>query len=247
MNSKVLATVGGRDITRQQMEAMIRSLGPQRAAQFDNEKGREYVLGELINQELFYLHAMAEGMDGEEGFKEQLAVAKANILKQYAVNKTIKDVIVEESEAKAYYEANRETFETPATVSAKHVLVDTEERAAEIKKEIDDGKSFEEAAQAYSKCPSSAQGGNLGPFSRGKMVPEFEAAAFELSEGEISGPVKTQFGYHLIKVEKKTEAGTRAYEEVKNEIGQRLMAEKQRDVYMAKIGELKQQYAVEIL
>lgn len=247
MKEVILAKVGDRKITQEQMEMMIKSLGPQRAAQFDNEKGREYVLNELINQELFFLYAKESGMDGEAAFLEQLEVAKNNILKQYAVAKTLKDVAVKEAEAEIFYENNREKFQTPESMSAKHILVDTKEQAESIKAEIEAGMAFEEAAQKYSKCPSNADGGNLGMFTRGKMVPEFEAAAFELAVGEQSGPVKTQFGYHLIKAEERQESGIRPYEEVKQEIGQRLVAEKQRDVYMEKIDELKTQYEVEIL
>ncbi len=246
MNENVLAKVGGREILKEEMEMMIKSLGPERAAQFNNDKGREYVLNELINQELFYLYAMANGMDGEEAFKAQLETVKANILKQYAVNKTIAGVGVEEKEAEEFYEKNKSNFQTPESVRTKHILVDSEEEAISIKAEIDGGCEFEDAAKKYSKCPSKENGGDLGMFERGKMVPEFEDAAFEMKVGDMSEPVKTQFGYHLIKVEDRKEASVRAYEEVKNEIGQRLAAEKQRDVYMEKINELKQQYEVKI-
>ena len=246
MNENVLAKVGNREILKEEMEMMIKSLGPERAAQFNSEKGREYVLNELINQELFYLYAMANGMDGEEVFKSQLETVKVNILKQYAVNKTIASVAVEEKDAEEYYEKNKDNFQMPESIRTKHILVDSEDEAKSIQKEIVGGLAFEDAASKYSKCPSKENGGDLGMFGRGKMVPEFEAAAFAMNVGEISEPVKTQFGFHLIKVEEKQEASLRAYDEVKNEIGQRLVAEKQRDVYMEKISELKKQYEVEI-
>ncbi|MBK5251664.1 MAG: peptidylprolyl isomerase [Peptostreptococcaceae bacterium] len=246
MNKNVLAKVGNREILKEEMEMMIKSLGPERAAQFDNEKGREYVLNELVNQELFYLYAMASGMDGDELFKSQLETAKVNILKQYVVNKTIANVAVEENDAEEYYEKNKSNFQMPESIRTKHILVDSEEAAKSIQAEIGGGLAFEDAATKYSKCPSKENGGDLGMFGRGKMVPEFEAAAFAMNVGEISQPVKTQFGYHIIKVEEKQEPSVRAYDEVKNEIGQRLVAEKQRDVYMEKISELKKQYEVEI-
>jgi peptidyl-prolyl cis-trans isomerase C len=246
MNENVLAKVGNREILKEEMEMMIKSLGPERAAQFNSDKGREYVLNELINQELFYLYAMASGMDGEESFKSQLETVKVNILKQYAVNKTIASVAVEENDAEEYYEKNKNDFQMPESVHTKHILVDSEEEAKSIGEEIGGGLAFEEAATKYSKCPSKESGGDLGMFGRGKMVPEFEEAAFAMNVGEISQPVKTQFGYHIIKVEEKQEASVRAYDEVKNEIGQKLVADKQRDVYMEKISELKKKYEVEI-
>lgn len=83
-------------------------------------------------------------------------------------------------------------------VRASHILVHSEEDAQKLREEILAGKDFAEAAQEYSKCPSGAQGGDLGYFSRGMMVPEFDKAAFELEVGELSEPVQTQFGWHLL-------------------------------------------------
>lgn len=86
-------------------------------------------------------------------------------------------------------------------VRARHILVDHEYEARDLMKKLDDGKSFEELARQFSKCPSGEAGGDLGRFSRGKMVPAFEEAAFSLEVGQVSDPVRTQFGYHLIKRE----------------------------------------------
>lgn len=84
------------------------------------------------------------------------------------------------------------------TVKAKHILVEQEYEARDVLKKISEGKSFEEMAKAFSKCPSSANGGDLGEFGRGRMVEAFEEAAFALKVGETSAPVRTRFGYHLI-------------------------------------------------
>lgn len=86
------------------------------------------------------------------------------------------------------------------SVKASHILVNTKAEANLIKSKIDNGESFEALAKKYSKCPSGQEGGNLGYFERGQMVPEFEDAAFDLPVGKVSEPVHTQFGWHLIKV-----------------------------------------------
>lgn len=86
------------------------------------------------------------------------------------------------------------------SVKASHILVDTKEEASLIKSKIDNGASFETMAKKYSKCPSSAEGGDLGYFERGQMVKSFEGVAFDLPVGTVSEPVKTPFGWHLIKV-----------------------------------------------
>ena len=92
-----------------------------------------------------------------------------------------------------------------ARASARHILVPTAEKAEELKKQIAEGADFAEIARANSTCPSSAQGGNLGEFSPGQMVREFNDVCFNEEVGVVHGPVKTQFGYHLIEVTKRSE------------------------------------------
>lgn len=87
-----------------------------------------------------------------------------------------------------------------AQASARHILVDSEEKCNELKQQIADGADFADVARANSSCPSSAQGGDLGSFGPGMMVPEFDAVVFNEAVGEVHGPVQTQFGYHLVEV-----------------------------------------------
>ncbi len=88
--------------------------------------------------------------------------------------------------------------------SARHILVPTEAQCLKLKTEIEGGRDFAEVAKQYSKCPSGKQGGELGEFSRGQMVPEFDKVVFEKEVGQVHGPVKTQFGYHLVEITKRT-------------------------------------------
>ena len=155
----------------------------------------------------------------------------------------LKDITVTEEEQKAFYEENKAQFGKGATVSAKHILTDSEEKCQTILKNIEAGeKTFEDAAREFSTCPSGAKGGDLGEFGKGQMVKEFEDAAFDAEIGKVVGPVKTQFGYHLIKVEKKNEPKTAEFEEVKGQIYQQLLGKKQNDAYEAKVKELKDKY-----
>ncbi|QQY80872.1 peptidylprolyl isomerase [Keratinibaculum paraultunense] len=145
-----------------------------------------------------------------------------------------------------FYNENKHFFQRPEMARASHILVDDEEKANEVLDEIDNGTSFEDAASKYSNCPSKANGGDLGKFSRGKMVPEFEEVAFSMEEGEISKPVKTQFGYHLIKLDYKKEPSISPLDEVKGQINQQLILMKQQQLYLDKAEELKKNYKVEI-
>jgi peptidyl-prolyl cis-trans isomerase C len=134
------------------------------------------------------------------------------------------------------------------SVNASHILVETEEKALEILAEIESGKkSFEDAAKEYSSCPSGQSGGSLGDFGRGQMVPEFDTAVFEMNVGEITKtPVKTQFGFHLIKLNSKAESAQTPFAEIAAEIKEGLLGEKRRKAYESKINQLKILYPVDM-
>lgn len=245
-NKKVLATVNGREVLEQDVDMLLRSLDPQRAAQFHSPEGRAQLLEELISQELFYLDAIKTGLDKDQEFISELEKTKEQVLKQFAIHKVLKDVKVNEEETLSYYEKNKNQFVEGESVRASHILIDDEDKAKEAAQEIKAGLSFEEAAQKYSACPSSAQGGDLGFFTRGKMVPQFEEAAFKMEVGEISQPVKSDFGYHIIKLVDKKEEDSKSYDQVKEEIRQRMLLIKQQEVYLGKIDQFKKEYEVKV-
>jgi peptidyl-prolyl cis-trans isomerase C len=91
-----------------------------------------------------------------------------------------------------------------ASAAARHILVDSEEECLKLKNEIEAGTEFAESAKKHSKCPSGAEGGGLGEFNPGQMVPEFDAVVFNEEIGKVHGPIKTQFGYHLIEITSRT-------------------------------------------
>jgi len=244
--NQVVASVGEKQITQEYVENVLKNIDPQRAMQFASPEGKQKLVEELVNQELFYLDAINKGLDKDEAFVNEVERMKENILKQYAINLAIKDVTVSEADIAGFYYENKEKFIAPESVHASHILVDDEATANAILEEINGGLSFEEAAEKHSKCPSKAQGGDLGFFQRGRMVPEFEEAAFAMDAGEISKPVQTQFGFHLIKVVEKQASEVSPLEEVKPQLTQQLVTMKQQEVYYKKIEELKNQFPVKI-
>lgn len=244
--NKVLATVNGKDITSQDVYDFLNQLDQRTAAQFSSPEGINQIANELVNQELLYLDALKNGLDEEEDFKNELEKVKIGVLKQYAINRLFKGITVTEEEINSFYDENKHFFQRPEVARASHILVDDEEKANEVLDEINDGLSFEDAASKYSNCPSKANGGDLGEFSRGKMVPEFEEVAFSMEEGSISEPVKTQFGYHIIKLNYKKESGTSSLEEVKGQINHQLILMKQQEIYLDKTEKLKEDFKTEI-
>lgn len=244
--NKVLATVNGKEITEQDVSSLLQSLGPQRAMQFNTNEGKKQLLNEIINQELFYLDAKDKKMDEDEVYIAELENTKINLLKQYAIRKALDEATVSEKEVESYYHENVENFKSPESVKASHILVDEEEKAKEIAEEINSGLEFEEAAKKYSKCPSKENGGDLGYFTKGKMVPEFEVAAFNMDTDTVSDPVKTQFGFHLIKVMDKKPESIRSFEEVKDQLTNQMISMKQNEIYYNRCKELKEKFDVSI-
>jgi peptidyl-prolyl cis-trans isomerase C len=195
---------------------------------------------------MFYLDAVEKELDKEEEFQNILKETKENLLQRYAVQKVMDDVDVKDEEAKEVYEQNKDKYISDEKVSAKHILVDDEEKCKEIKEEIDNGLDFSDAAAKYSSCPSSKKGGRLGEFGKGQMVPEFEEVAFNMEEGEISDPVKSQFGYHIIQLDKKVPAEQKSFNEVKDQVKQQLVQQKQFQVYNDNVQKLRGKYNVEM-
>lgn len=247
MDNKILAKVDGKEITQDLFDSIMRNLPENHAAQAATEEGQKRLLDEIISGELLYIDAIANKMDEEESFKAILEETKKNLLQRYAIENLILETEVSNEEALAYYNANNNHFMNKEEVTASHILVSTIEESEKIAEAIKEGLEFAEAAKKYSSCPSKEVGGNLGTFEKGRMVPEFEEVAFSLPVGVVSEPVKTQFGFHLIKVENKNNAGVAEFEEVKDAIKTQMINQKQYDLYTNKINELKRKYTVELL
>lgn len=237
--AKVLATVGGKPITEMDVTMLIMQMG-QRASMYDNPQGRAMILEQLINNKLFLMDAQKNLYEREPAFKEQFNKVKEEMLSRYAVQKAVERVRVTDEEAKKYFEEHPEEFAPEMTFSASHILVETEEKAAEIAEQIKSGElTFEDAAMQFSSCPSKQNGGSLGEFGHGQMVPEFENACAALEEGEMSAPVQTQFGWHLIKLASKGMGKAVEYKDVSEQLKNALMEQKQQAAYESKINQLK--------
>jgi len=190
----------------------------------------------------------AQGMSLEQ-LRED--VKKNEQIRMLYEARTVLETPVTDEQAKAFYDSNPDSFATKESADASHILTACDEAAdaeaqtkakAEadaIKKQLDEGASFAELAKEKSTCSSAANGGSLGTFERGSMVPEFEEAAFSQPIDEIGPVVKTKFGYHIILVTGRKEAGTRTLEEASNEIRQHLENQAKAELFNAYIETLK--------
>ncbi len=245
-NKEVVAVVAGEEITQEEFNLFLQAVPREQQAYLANPQFRKQCLDQFIALRLYAKLGEELKLDETEEFQSMITNAKRDILAQIAMRETLKAVSVSEEEAAAYYEEHKEQYKKGETVRAKHILTDTEEKCAEILEAIEKNeKSFEDAAKEFSTCPSGAKGGDLGAFGRGQMVKEFEDAAFSAEIGAVVGPVKTQFGYHLIKVEEKNDEEIASFDETALSIRRILLQKKQKEVYDAKVEELRGKYMEE--
>ena len=245
---KILAQVGALTVTEAEVEEFLVGMG-QRGMQYNSPEGRKMILEQLIADKLFLQDARRNLYEAEAEFRAEFQKMKDTLLIRYASSKALKGVTVSDKEVLDYYEANKEQFVGPATVDASHILVASREMALEILAKINAGETtFEDAARDYSSCPSKENGGSLGEFGQGQMVPEFDKAVFAMEEGTITAePVETQFGFHLIKLNKKNESQVTPFAEIEAELREALTGEKMRAAYQSKINQLKIMYPVDMM
>ncbi|MGO3019186.1 MAG: peptidylprolyl isomerase [Anaerococcus sp.] len=241
-NKKVLAEVGEKKITQEEVMKFISAM--QNGQQFMNPQGINQIADELVNQELLYIDALEKKLDQDEEFLEELEFTKSNMLKNYAMHMIFKEIEVSDDDLKEYYENNQEAMRSPETFKASHILVKELEEAEKIYEEIQNGKSFEDAANEYSMDNQGQNGGDLGEFPKGTMVKEFEDALLELKEGEISKPVKTQFGYHLIKLDHKHDSFIPEFDQIKDRLRETLMMIRRQEKYLSKVEKIKEKVDV---
>ncbi len=191
-----------------------------------------------------FTNTLKEMGDNEESVKERLK--EDIILKAYIEGTYYSKISVSEDEIKTFYTENEERFVSQEQVKASHILVKEEDKINEINSKIKAGESFEDLAKENSDCPSGQNGGDLGMFGRGKMVPEFETAAFALGLNEVSEPFKTDFGFHIVKVTDKAEGGKQTLEQVSEGIKRHLEQSMAQKMISEKVASLRDAATIEI-
>ncbi len=179
-----------------------------------------------------------------EDWKRRL---KENLLTKKLIEQVILSrVSITGEEAQRYYQDHLSDYEVPEQVQARQIVVETEREARNILRRLKKGEDFAKVAQESSLSPDSERGGDLGFFSRGQMPPEFDQAVFSLRQGRLSNVVKSPYGYHIFKVEKKRKARSLKFSEVKEQILAKLKQEKQEQEYLAWLTELKSRAEIRI-
>jgi foldase protein PrsA len=259
-DDNVVAKVNGEVITKDDLYEIL------------VEQNGEQALEVLITEKIIELEAAKEKIEvsdeeiedtmadiisqygNEDGFKQALesyGYTVEDVRKDIEMNIKVEKLLepqieISEEEMKSFFEENKQMFATEEQVKARHILVDSEEQAKEIREKLLANEDFTELAKEYSLDTfTKEQGGDLGFFKRGQMVPEFEEAAFSLKVGEISEPIKSEYGYHIIKVEEKMEAKEADFGESKEKIKDMIFQQKVPTVYNEWIQEKFVEYEIE--
>jgi peptidyl-prolyl cis-trans isomerase C len=226
----VVAKVNGVEIRQSDLAIAEEEIGASLPPQVTGDAKREYLITYLTDMILLAQDAEMQGMSATDDFKRRFQMARFKVLMDLELRQAAQKAVTEEAMRKVYDEAVK-GMAAEEEVRARHILVEKEDDAKAIAAEAKGGADFAELAKKKSTEPGAAEsGGDLGYFTKDQMVPEFSEAAFKLDKGKISDPVKSQFGWHVIKLEDKRKKPTPTFEQVKGQLQAYVVRKSQSDL-----------------
>lgn len=249
----VLAKIGNREVTRQMLDHIIATINEENRVPFLTPDGRKKILDEVVSFMLFAEAAKAQGIDKEPAIKTRLEYLQTEYLaREYFRRYLAKAPQVSEETLTAYYKDHLSEFKPPEEIKARHILVNTEAQANKILDELKGGKDFIELAKKNSIDPAAANGGKLELpdgrdwLPRGQFEKSFEHILFSIPKGQLGGPTKTQFGWHILKVEDRRQPETQSFVQVRSQIKNKLEDRKNSEIHAKVTEELKKSIPVTI-
>jgi len=237
----VIAKVNGKVITENDMKLAESEIGNDLGSLPEGTK-RRVLVEFLIENQLFADAAESQKLGSGASFEERLQYWRRRALRDVYFDKTVKDT-VNDKDAKAFYDSQVGGAKAEEEVSARHILVESKDKARDLFEKIAHGSDFAKLAKEHSKDPGSKeQGGELGYFKRGQMVPQFEEAAFKLKKGEVGEPFETQFGWHIIKVDDRRQSAAPTFEAVKDRVRAAMIHQKAQQVAAGLRGKAQIEY-----
>lgn len=248
-NDKVLVTIDKDTITTGEFNKELDKIPMNMKMMVASESGKKSYLERLIIKKLLMREAAKSDIENEKEFQARLVDIKEQLIIESLLKKKLNaDAKLTDEELKKYYEANKEKFKKEKEINTRHILVKTEEEAKQIKEKLQSGEDFAELAKKYSIDPNAkATGGEVGFHPKGTVLPEYEEAAFKLTKvGQVSSIVKSQFGYHIIRLDGAKPPAYVPFDEVKDFIKQQLVQEKQKEFVEKYIDDLKKAAKIKI-
>jgi len=228
---KVVAVVNGHEIKTSEVEMAAEDILGQ-LPDLPPKLRYPFIVEYLVERHLLAQAAVKEGIAESEEYKRRLALYQAKALRDAYFAQVITPTVTEDEMKKAYEDEASKIVQTER-VRARHILVNSEQEAKDILVKLNKGEKFEDVAKKYSLDGSKDYGGDLGYFSEGEMVPEFSKAAFALQPGQISQPVKTDFGWHIIRVDDRKKGAAQPYDQVKTALKNILLRKKTQERIIA--------------
>jgi peptidyl-prolyl cis-trans isomerase C len=241
-NSKVLVSIDGDAITLEEFNKELDKIPMNMKMLVATQSGKKTYLDRLIMKKLLLREAAKSNIENEKDFQNRLADIKDQLLIESLLKKKIAaDSQLTDDAMRKYYDANKDKFKKEKEINTRHILLKTDEEAKQVMERLQKGEDFVELAKKYSIDPNAkASGGEIGFHPKGTLLPEYEAAAFKLTKvGQITGPVKSQFGYHIIRLEGAKPPTYVSFDEVKDFIKQQLIQDKQKELLEKYIEDLK--------
>jgi len=206
-NDKVLARVGNETVTDNDLKEMVNVVPENFRRFYETPEGRKKTLDYVVNIYVLSAEAEKQGIDKKPEVARLLNFTKKDLLARLYLDSMSKnDETPTDAEAKAFYEQNKSQYAVPESAHLHHILVKTEKEAKDVLARLKKGDKFADVASQVSICPSKAKGGNLEWLPRGSLVKEIEDVAFTMKDGDITGPVQSKFGYHVLFLEEKKPA-----------------------------------------
>lgn len=242
-----IARVNGTVITDSEMSREVANLPPYLKNIAESDQGKRELLDTMVVREIILQQAEKNGLAKSKEVQEKVDELRKKVIVEAFLKKKIEErAVVSDADLQQFYEKNKDKLKTGEQIRASHILVKTEKESQDILAQLKGGGNFEDLAKKHSIDGAASRGGDLGWFAKGTMVPEFEKAALSLQEGTTSGVVKTQFGYHIIKLTGKRPAGVAQFTEVKEQLKGAILSEKQGDIFKQLKEDLKKNAKVQI-
>jgi len=241
----VLARFEGQTITTAEFKKKIANL-PKEFRDAALRRKKDFV-EEMVNERFLAREAKKRGVPNKPDVKELVDTAYQRIVIAKLIEEEVdKKITLEPDESMKYYESHKEEFMTPLLLRASHILVKTEAEALEVKKQLLAGADFEELARKKSLDNTAIRGGDVGFVQKGQSIPEFEEAAFKMKKGALSGVVKSQFGYHIIKLTDRAEPSLRDFKLIKNILEKQILNQKRARLFKEYVQKIRGGSKVEI-
>lgn len=239
-DNPVVASVNGEAIRLADLTKSLQQIPKESQVDTRSSIGRRAVLDSLVNQKLLWQEAEKAGIPERQAIKDWVKAQEEQvILNQLVYEKFGQRLTASDEETEKYYEANKDSLVVPERRHVRHIVVETEEEAKEIREKLESGGDFEKLAEEESLEDWKAKGGDLGFIEQRSIIPEFGEVAFSLKVDELSEPVKTQFGYHIIQVKEIQEPRQLELDELRDEIKRVILQQKRNALLSNWISQLR--------